>query len=112
MDDIDTTFINVSLSSVVANFKNHIDSLVVKMPTALSELYNKLTATETYTGGESSASIVESLYKYVDDNEMILSTSFQRQLHLFMVENPQWFTTYTAHLVKGVSTSTQNFGVA
>ena len=112
VDDIDTTFINVSLSSVVANFKNHIDSLVVKMPTALSELYNKLTATETYTGGESSASIVESLYKYVDDNEMILSTSFQRQLHLFMVENPQWFTTYTGQPVKGVSTSTENFGVA
>lgn len=112
VDDIDTTFINVSLSSVVANFKNHIDSLVVKMPTALSELYNKLTATETYTGEESSASIVEALYKYVDDNEMILSTSFQRQLHLFMIENPQWFTTYTGQPVKGVSASTENFGVA
>lgn len=111
-DEIDTTFINVSLSSVVENFKNHIDYVAQNQPTSLAEIYNKLSATEKFTGEESSASIVNALYSYVDENEMLLSTSYQRQLHLFMISNPQWFTMYTGQPTKGVSTSTENFGVA
>lgn len=112
VDEIDTTFINVSLSSVVENFKNHIDYVAQNQPTSLAEIYNKLSATEKFTGEESSASIVNALYSYVDENEMLLSTSYQRQLHLFMISNPQWFTMYTGQPIKGVSTSTENFGVA
>lgn len=112
VDEIDTTFINVSLSSVVENFKNHIDYVAQNQPTSLAEIYNKLSATEKFTGEESSASIVNALYSYVDENEMLLSTSYQRQLHLFMISNPQWFTMYTGQPTKGVSTSTENFGVA
>lgn len=112
VDEIDTTFINVSLSSVVENFKNHIDYVAQNQPTSLAEIYNKLSATEKFTGEESSASIVNALYSYVDKNEMLLSTSYQRQLHLFMISNPQWFTMYTGQPTKGVSASTENFGVA
>ena len=112
VDEIDTTFINVSLSSVVENFKNHIDYVAQNQPTSLAEIYNKLSATEKFTGEESSASIVNALYSYVDENEMLLSTSYQRQLHLFMISNPQWFTIYTGQPTKGVSASTENFGVA
>lgn len=112
VDEIDTTFINVSLSSVVENFKNHIDYVAQNQPTSLAEIYNKLSATEKFTGEESSASIVNALYSYVDENEMLLSTSYQRQLHLFMISNPQWFTMYTGQPTKGVSASTENFGVA
>lgn len=112
VDEIDDTFINVSLSSVVENFKNHIDYLAQSQPNALAEIYNKLSATTKFTGDESSASIVNALYSYVDENEMLLSTSYQRQLHSFMVGNPQWFTTYTGQPTQGVSASTENFGVA
>lgn len=112
VDEIDTTFINVSLSSVVENFKNHIDYVAQNQPTSLAEIYNKLSATEKFIGEESSASIVNALYSYVDENEMLLSTSYQRQLHLFMISNPQWFTMYTGQPTKGVSASTENFGVA
>lgn len=112
VDEIDTTFINVSLSSVVENFKNHIDYVAQNQHTSLAEIYNKLSATEKFTGEESSASIVNALYSYVDENEMLLSTSYQRQLHLFMISNPQWFTMYTGQPTKGVSASTENFGVA
>ena len=112
VDEIDTTFINVSLSSVVENFKNHIDYVAQNQPTSLAEIYNKLSATEKFTGEESSASIVNALYSYVDENEMLLSTSYQRQLHLFMISNPQWFTMYTGQPTKEVSASTENFGVA
>lgn len=112
VDEIDTTFINVSLSSVVENFKNHIDYVAQNQPTSLAEIYNKLSVTEKFTGEESSASIVNALYSYVDENEMLLSTSYQRQLHLFMISNPQWFTMYTGQPTKGVSASTENFGVA
>lgn len=113
--DIDTTFINVSLTSVVDNFKNHVDYLVTSQPTSLADLYNTLTATQEFNGDESPASISDALYQYVDEKEMLFSTSFQRLLHKFMISNPQWFSTYTGKPVQrsqDTPSSISNFSVS
>lgn len=111
VNDIDTTFINVSLSSVLDNFNNSIDYCVLKMPAEVYKIYNKLTGSETCDSSANPVATTDAMKKYVSEKEMLLSTNFQRYLHLFMVENPQWFPTYTGRPLQGVTTPTGNFGV-
>lgn len=41
----------------------------------------------------------------------ILSTTFQRQLHLFMLQHPEWLPLYTGTPAQNI-TSSKNYGVA
>lgn len=107
--DVDTTFINVDLNSVQDNFFNNLDYLMVHNTQAIPELYKSLTKedlkhTET-------ALIVEDIKNYIIKNITYLSTSYKRDLHRFMVGNPEWFPTYTGKPVNTTVSSSTNFGI-
>lgn len=109
VSEVDTTFINVDLSSVVQNFYDCIDYAMKKFPDQIKSIYVSVTGEEP--NSEQPPVIVSSLNSFVQSRSVILSTTFHRELHKFMVANPQWFPLYTG---KPVSTqvSSKSFGVA
>lgn len=107
--DVDRTYINVDINSVVQNFKDSVEYLIKKNPAVLRDVYKSLTETEP--SSNEVALIADELYKFVDSRSAILSTTFHRQLHLFLITNPEWFPLYTGKPAQTV-VSSANFGVA
>ena len=93
--DVDTTFINVDLESVMENFGNQIDYVALHNPDELPEVYKELTGEDLEDKELVSAQIVEKIKQYATSRSIMLSTTFHRQLHLFLVRNPFWFPLYT-----------------
>lgn len=112
VDDIDTTFINVSLDSVVDNFRQCIDYVRDKYPQELRNIYVALTKDDSVEESAEPLSYVVKLEKYVSEKDMLLTTSFRRSLHMFLVSNPQWFPFYTGRPAVNVSAGGSNMGVA
>lgn len=108
LDEVDTSFINVDLASCVQNFKDCIDYAVKKFPEVMGDMYVAVTGESPET--EQVPLIVSKLNSFVDSRSMILSTTFHRELHKFMVQNPQWFPLYTGK-PNVVNASTKSFGV-
>lgn len=107
--DVDTTYINVSLNSVVQNFQDCLEYCGKNNPDALPVIYEQVMEKkpdESY----SVATMISNMCEHASKNEIILSTTYQRYLHKYMVENPQYFPTYTGVPVKASSTS-GNYGV-
>ena len=107
--DIDLSCIKVDLNSTVQNFYDAIDYVVKKQPSELPNIYKSLTGedcTETVP-----ASIVGKLYNYVEQRKIVLSTTFFKSLHNFMVNNPVWFPLYTGMPAQNIISS-KNFGVS
>lgn len=107
-DEVDTSFMHVDLSSCVQNFKDCVDYAVKKFPEQLTGMYVSITGEQPET--EQVPVIVSKLNAFADSRSTILSTTFHRELHKFMIQNPQWFPLYTGKPnVAGVST--KSFGV-
>lgn len=110
VDDIDTSYINVSLTSVVPNFQNCLDYCVSNMPSELIKIA-KTFAPDIEVSEDTEASVIAiKLSEWASMQETLLSTQFQRELHKMLIGNPQWFPLYT-----GVKTEqspvSSNFGV-
>jgi len=109
VDEIDTTYINVSLDSVVENFNGCVDYCEINMPSVVPDIAKKL-------GIEVSSDVIsvvaESIKRWAYEQEILLSTSFRRYLHRFIIENPMWFPFYTGVKSSDVKPTMQNFGVA
>lgn len=93
----DRTFIDVDLGSVLYNFTQYLEFITVKMPGELSIMAKHLGLDDKTVAGESNtpALLSESIKSFVETRAILLSTSFIRTLHLFMINNPQWFPAYT-----------------
>ena len=96
-EDVDTTFINVDLESVIQSFKDNVEALCVSQPDSIIELYKALVYDELEDGYETKTplQLYEMCCSFVDTKVIYLTTEFKRFLHKFMISNPQWFSTYT-----------------
>lgn len=106
--EVDTTFIHVDLSSVVQNFYDCLDYAVKKFPDQMRSIYVAVTGEEP--DSEQPPVIVSKLNSFVQSRSVILSTIFHRELHKFMVNNPQWFPLYTGK-PNATVVSSKSFGV-
>lgn len=108
VSEIDDRYIRVDLNSVVANFQECINWMVTKMPETIPVIYKDLTDKDVED--KSTPVIVQELFDYVDNRNIILSTTYRRSLHDYMVEHPNYFVYYTGKPNKVVESST-NYGV-
>lgn len=111
IDSVDRTFLKVDLNSVPANFNNGIDYIVKTMPDSLKDCYKALVGEEfDETKCSNIPVIAETCKSYVAGRSAFLSTSYHRDLHVFMVSHPEWFPLYTGKPAQQI-TSSANFGV-
>lgn len=111
IDSVDRTFLKVDLNSVPTNFNNGIDYIVKTMPDSLKDCYKALVGEEFDESKCSSISVMaETCKEYVAGRSAFLSTSYHRDLHVFMVSHPEWFPLYTGKPAQQITSST-NFGV-
>lgn len=111
IDSVDRTFLKVDLNSVPANFNNGIDYIVKTMPDSLKDCYKALVGEEfDETKCSSIPVMAETCKSYVAGRSAFLSTSYHRDLHVFMVSHPEWFPLYTGKPAQQI-TSSANFGV-
>lgn len=98
INEVDRTFINVDLENVVSEFKTRLDSIALASPNSVKDIYaviHQNDIEEQDISSMSPVSLVSLIDDYVDNCDAILTTSFKRSLHMFMVSNPQWFGDYT-----------------
>lgn len=93
VDKVDTTFIRVDLTSVVPNFADAVDYLLKVDASAMKPMFTELTG--GIPEGTEPVAIGDEAKRYAESRCVMLSTTFQRSLHLFMVGHPQWFPLYT-----------------
>lgn len=111
IDSVDRTFLKVDLNSVPTNFNNGIDYIVKTMPDNLEDCYKALVGEEfDETKCSSIPVMAETCKSYVAGRSAFLSTSYHRDLHVFMVSHPEWFPLYTGKPAQQI-TSSANFGV-
>ena len=111
IDSVDRTFLKVDLNSVPTNFNNGIDYIVKTMPDSLKDCYKALVGEEFDESKCSSIPVMaETCKEYVAGRSAFLSTSYYRDLHVFMVSHPEWFPLYTGKPAQQITSST-NFGV-
>lgn len=111
IDSVDRTFLKVDLNSVPTNFNNGIDYIVKTMPDSLKDCYKALVGEEfDETKCSNIPVIAETCKSYVAGRSAFLSTSYHRDLHVFMVSHPEWFPLYTGKPAQQI-TSSANFGV-
>lgn len=108
--EVDRTFINVDLSSALDNFNNGVEYALKNFQEKIPEMYQGVVGKEPNPDANY-LSLATEMSTFCSDRVMILSTTFQRQLHLFMVQHPEWFPLYTGK-PSGKIVSSQNFGVA
>lgn len=108
VSEVDRSFIKVDLNSVVANFIDSMDYMYEKMPDELKKCYVQLTG--EVCESDSVVSIMAGMKYWVESRSTFLSTTFHRQLHKFMIGNPQWFPLYTGMPNQNI-VSSQNCGV-
>ena len=110
VSDVDKTFIDVDLSSTLDNFNNGIEYALKTFEDKIPDIYKGVTGKEPDVNA-THLTLATEMATFCSDRVMILSTTFQRQLHLFMVQHPEWFPYYTGK-PSGKIVSSQNFGVA
>lgn len=111
VQEVDRTFIDVDLDSVVANFRDCLDAVFKNHPSALASLYKDLTGEEVDISKISTPlALVSELNIFVETREKILTTTFRRQLHMFMITRPQIFSSYTGK-PNNNAVSSATFGV-
>lgn len=111
IDSVDRTFLKVDLNSVPTNFNNGIDYIVKTMPDSLKDCYKALVGEEFDESKCVNIPVIaETCKEYVAGRSAFLSTSYHRDLHVFMISHPEWFPLYTGKPAQQITSST-NFGV-
>lgn len=109
VSDLDLTCVKVDLNSVVDNFYKSLDYILKNMPNELFKVYRELTgeACKSFTSQE----VVTDIWSYTEKMKVILSTTFNKSLHKFMVSHLEWFPYYTGTPAENIISS-KNFGVS
>lgn len=108
VDSVDKTFIHVDLNSVEQNFYDCLDYAVKKFPDQVKYIYRGIIDEDV--DSEQPLVIISKINEFIRSRSAILSTTFLRELHLFMINNPQWFPLYTGK-PNITQQSSKNFGV-
>lgn len=108
VSDIDTTYIDVDLDSVISNFSDSLDYLLTKQPEKVSQVYRDLLEEEP-TSNQYPV-LASQIKSFVNTRGIIFSTMYHRQLHSYMVMHPDLFPLYTGKPSSTVQSS-KNFGV-
>lgn len=94
--EVDRSFIEVDLESCVQNFYNCLDYITVNMPDKLPLVFSQVCGNDAVVPADASAAtIIDELHRFVDMRNVLLSTTFQKALHKYMVSNPELFPYYT-----------------
>lgn len=110
-DEVDTSFIHVDLNSVIPSFCNGIDNLLKENPSSIVEIYRLLVQEEPNISNM--ATLSEVLKSWVRDRGILLSTTFFRSMHMFLMEHRDWFPDYTGSPIDTVSSFDRvNLGVS
>lgn len=109
VDKVDTTFIHVDLNSCIDTFKESTAQLLSRGVGLISEVYTALTGEDC--GNDQFTAVLNNIFKFVDTRSVLLGTGFLRDLHMFMVMNPQWYPNYTGVPMRSVSTPA-SYGVS
>lgn len=108
VNSVDTSYIKVDLNSVVDNFCEAVEYIASKLGSdTLRQCYAELTGKPAV--GED-AVLVSELQEYAKSNAALLTTTFKRDLHTFMVSRPNMFPLYTGRPNTNV-VSSNNVGV-
>lgn len=91
--DVDLSFVNVDLSSAVANFDDAIDYLIKISPSSLRDCFIALVEQEPSVSEP--IAIAGAIKDYASGGQLVMTTTFNRELHSFMVSHPEWFPLYT-----------------
>lgn len=92
--EVDKTYIHVDLDSVVEQFKDTLDSLIVRQPESLKVLCKDLCEKEVPEDATPSF-LYGTLIQELDIKQHFLSTVFNRYLHNYMITHPMYFPKYT-----------------
>lgn len=113
VDEVDRSYIDVDLDSCVGNFYDSLDYLVSHFPEKLGIVYAQLCGSAGSVPADASqATVLDAIHKFVDMRNILLSTTFHKALHKYMLSNPDLFPYYTGLPRQQVSTdSSENFGV-
>lgn len=90
--EVDRSFIHVDLNSVVDSFCDCMDYLMRTNPALIKPCYQALSGD---LEGEEPVALAEKAKSYVSTRSVLFSTTYHRELHMFMSKNPQWFPLYT-----------------
>lgn len=110
VDSVSREFINVDLDSTPTAFEDGLNKLLVKNPEQVRQLYTEATGVSPKSE-LTDVQVATELRKWLETQVTILSTSFKRELHRFMVSHPQWYGTYTGLPLERVSVDSSEFGV-
>ena len=113
VDEVDRSFIDVDLDSCVDNFYNCLDYILANMPDKLPVVFQQVCGADvTIPPNASAVSIVDELHRFVDMRNVLLSTTFHKALHKYMISNPELFPYYTGlPCRKATSESSDSFNV-
>ena len=112
VSEVDRTFIDVDLNSVVDSFKEELDRITVSNPDWIPRIYKLLNINDGNVEGKSVISLQSEINSYIETGVLIMSTAFKRSLHLFMIRNADMFPRYTGKPSSNSATkSSKNFGV-
>lgn len=114
VESVPRTFINVDLDMVVESFKTYVDDMLLHDADRVFDVAKALLRDEYQDGEDSAIVVAGKLRDYVTSMETILTTTFKRSLHLFMISNPQWFSNYTGEPVSysAKPDTVPNFGIS
>ena len=93
VDEVDRSFIDADLENVVDNFTKEISAVTLKNPELIPDIYRALVKEEPE--GDNPTIISSALMGYVEKNHKLLSTTYDRSIHMFLIEHPEWFPLYT-----------------
>lgn len=94
--DIDLSYIKVDLDSVLTNFRESLEYAMLKFPDKLLSIHDALIQSENEKTVSSTDAtyLISDMISYTERMATILSTTYLRSLHKFMISNPEWFPTY------------------
>lgn len=94
VDSVDRTFIDVDLNIVISEFEKQVNDIRYKNSALLKEVAFALLQNPEVRGMDDTEVLME-LLSWVQNQDIILTTTFRRYLHKFMIQNSSVFPTYT-----------------
>lgn len=102
--EVDRSYINVDLNSALANFERGIEDLYLRHKELIPSCYNKFMNTNETIPEDKYVIAVEKMLDTARNNKLYLTTTYNRVLHKFMIDHPEFFPTYIGRPVKAVDT--------
>lgn len=110
VSEVSREFINVDVESTPVAFEEGLNNMLVKRPDQVKLLFKEIVG-EASKEGLTDVQVAVELRKWLDTQVTILSTSFKRELHRFLLTHPQWFPTYTGLPLEKIGVDSSEFGV-